>query len=699
MGLCNACTQGLRNVYQQRASRPNHGFKIVHAPHNQDTCQACWICHKYSIWLEDHYPETLHAWRSAPLYSIFRYDSEMITPKDATPEENWRIVSLGFTVQPLGFSSQDATLGVSVRLMSDQEYRSYATGGPEVPQPTSRLHLVGIWLTQCMKTHSRCATLRNRRSSWYPTRLLLLGPGHSDVRLIISASHDMQGPYMTLSHRWGSFAYTKLTSSTLESFKNGIDVNNLPVPFKETIHIARLAGIKYLWIDSLCIKQDEDKRDWRVEAQLMDKVYSHSFLNVSATLADNDTRSLFDQSGHPFDPISLPLPYMKKARVFRVGSPRTKLKMLQQRWRRTWIVDNELWDDDIENAPLQSRGWVFQERFLSPRILHFAERQIAWECGEISALEMFPKRVPPGLLKASRKDVIDNLLSAKAITNDNLIDFRRTWDDTVHKYTKTDLTFSNDKLIAFAGLAKAIEGLRNDTYLAGLWKSAFIYQLAWTRTRYDAVQQPLELSSGRAPSWSWLSVDGEILLSQAQKPRKHFASVVELPDTNCAGSSAIAASGSVLLQGSLLPIDSIEWDDDVLSEFNISGLTLKDGWTFNDTHLDLEGTKEQILQLQKSGIALLPLFATDEHMQCIAVTGINVPGSMSVVFRRVGACQIEYRKLHIPNQGSQEGWIEDPSTVFLPGEPSHNLLHPVARSVIRIAEVNIALDSRLIRLI
>ncbi|KAL5590116.1 hypothetical protein FOVSG1_011983 [Fusarium oxysporum f. sp. vasinfectum] len=518
MGLCNACTQGLRNVYQQRASRPNHGFKIVHAPHNQDTCQACWICHKYSIWLEDHYPETLHAWRSAPLYSIFRYDSEMITPKDATPEENWRIVSLGFTVQPLGFSSQDATLGVSVRLMSDQEYRSYATGGPQVPQPTSRLHLVGIWLTQ-------------------------------------------------------------------------------------------------------------------------------------SALAQNLDR------------------------------------------------DNELWDDDIENAPLQSRGWVFQERFLSPRILHFAERQIAWECGEISALEMFPKRVPPGLLKASRKDVIDNLLSAKAITNENLIDFRRTWDDTVHKYTKTDLTFSNDKLIAFAGLAKAIEGLRNDTYLAGLWKSAFIYQLAWTRTRYDAVQQPLELSSGRAPSWSWLSVDGEILLSQAQKPRKHFASVVELPDTNCAGSSAIAASGSVLLQGTLLPIDSIEWDDDVLSEFNISGLTLKDGWTFNDIHLDLEGTKEQILQLQKSGIALLPLFATDEHMQCIAVTGVNVPGSMSVVFRRVGACQIEYRKLHIPNQGSQEGWIEDPSTVFLPGEPSHNLLHPVARSVIRIAEVNIALDSRLIRLI
>ncbi|KAG7414069.1 hypothetical protein Forpe1208_v008295 [Fusarium oxysporum f. sp. rapae] len=499
----------------------------------------------------------------------------MITPGDATPEDNWRIVQIGVTVQPLGFSSQDSALGVSVRLMSDQEYQSYALVGPERIPPASRADLVGFWLNQ---------------------------------------------------------------------------------------------------------------------------FYSHSFLNVSATLADNDTRSLFDQSPHPFHPELLYLPSTKMTRVFRVGSPRTKIKMLQESSRRTWIVDNDLWDDDIENAPLQSRGWVFQERFLSPRILHFAERQIGWECGEVSALELFPKRVPPGLLKESRSAVIDSLLSRKPPTNENLIDFRRCWDDTIHKYTQTNLTFSNDKLIAFAGVAKAIEGIQNDTYLAGLWKSAFIYQLAWTRTSYDAIKKPLDLASGRAPSWSWLSVDGEILLPQACKPRKHFASIVEFPDINSTGSSAISASGSVLLKGTLLGIDSTEWDGDSLSGFKISGLRLSDGWVVNDTHLDLEGTKQQILELEKSGIALLPLFATDEHMQCIAVTSITVPGNMSMVVRRIGACQIEYRKLHIPNQGMPEGWIEDPSTFFLPGKPSYNLLHPVARSVIRIVEDDIAENQRLIRL-
>ncbi|RGP62723.1 tol protein [Fusarium sporotrichioides] len=374
---------------------------------------------------------------------------------------------------------------------------------------------------------------------------------------------------------------------------------------------------------------------------------------------------------------------MKQSRVFKVGDPGAKLKMLQQRSRRTWVVDNELWDDEIEQAPLQSRGWVFQERFLSSRILHFVERQAAWECHEISALEMFPKRVPPGMLPGPRNDIFDILLSAKTPTNDNLMDFCRSWGNIIERYSLADLTFSQDKLVSFVGVAKAVEDIRNDTYLAGLWKSVSIYQLPWARTRYDTVENPLEASSGRAPSWSWLSADGEILLPDVEKVRRHFASIVEFPNAISNGSSAITASGSVLLKGRLLPIDSIEWDRDILSGYRIGGVMLKEGSSFSETHLDLEGTKEQVLKWEKSGIDLLPLYATDKHMQCIVVTGIKAPSSMLRGFRRVGACQIVYRKLHIHHQGIEVGWEEDPSTLFFPGEPSHNQLHPIARSLIR----------------
>ncbi|KAI6774800.1 hypothetical protein HG530_001558 [Fusarium avenaceum] len=505
----------------------------------------------------------------------------------------------------------------------------------------------------------------------------------------------MEGPYMTLSHRWGSTPYKKLTAGSLEQFKNRIDISDLPVSFKETMHIARLAQVKYLWIDSLCIQQDDDEKDWEVEAQLMGKVYSHSFLNVSATLAYDDTRSLFDQSSHPFDPTLLNLPCMKKVRVFKVGDPRARLKMLQRRSRKAWSVDHDIWEDEIEQGPLQSRGWVFQERFLSPRILHFAERQLAWECHRINALEMFPKRLPPGLIQWPRSDIADNVLAAKVPTNANLFEFCRSWDEIVAKYTTTELTSKKDKLVAFARVAKTVEVARGDIYLVGLWKSAFISQLACTRTRDDIVHHPQDLSSGRAPSWSWLSVDGDVISPHPEKIRKYFANVAVFPDPVFNSSSTIAASGSMLLRVILLPINSVNWDkENLMSGFTVNGFTLQEGFYFSGTHLDLEGTKDQVIQLVKSGISLVPLFATDEHMQCIAVACIKTIRGIPMDFRRVGACQVQYRKLHVLQGNIQPEWEEDPSTLFFPGKPSCNLIHPVARSLIRSVELNLAGNRR-----
>jgi len=63
---------------------------------------------------------------------------------------------------------------------------------------------------------------------------------------------------MTLSHRWGPQSYTKLESSTIAQLQKDVDTTGLPNVFQETIEIARYLGIHYLWIDALCIKQDED---------------------------------------------------------------------------------------------------------------------------------------------------------------------------------------------------------------------------------------------------------------------------------------------------------------------------------------------------------------------------------------------------------------------------------------------------------
>lgn len=545
-------------------------------------------------------------------------------------------------------------------------------------------------MDQCSKGHKRC--LGQRQIPWYPTRLLYLDPGTSAIRLIITNDNPPDGPYMTLSHRWGTTKYTKLTSKTLEDFKNRIDATSLPRCFQDAIEGTRYLGIKYLWIDSLCIQQDEDKQDWNLESRLMGKVYSHSFLNVSATLAEDDSRGLHAQQDlHPFGPTRFDLHVRAKRRFFKVGAPSERFYRAGVSLRKNWIVDNDMWDEDVEDAPLQSRGWVFQERFLASRVLHFTPRQMAWECLELSALETFPIKLPAGMMSADKGDIFNQAMSRITTDQTNDISFLQVWQGIVQQYTQTEFTFSRDKLVAFSGAAKEIESARNDTYLAGMWKSTFIYDLAWSRTRSDSMENPLQSSLGRAPTWSWMSTDGEVLYPDPVKIRKRLARVVEFPKPVLAGSSVTVAHGAVQLQGLLVRINSVEWEDYTISKFTVGGFCLEDGFNSNESHLDLEGTKDEVIAGINDGIFLVPLFATDEHMHALAVSLIKNVATLKVAFRRVGACQIQYRKLHIPqgNSAFKGGWIPDPSTMFSKKQPSYNLLHPIARGLIKQIETSL----------
>ncbi|KAF2794774.1 hypothetical protein K505DRAFT_226052, partial [Melanomma pulvis-pyrius CBS 109.77] len=103
--------------------------------------------------------------------------------------------------------------------------------------------------------------------------------------------------YVTLSHCWGTKANSqlKLTSANIDSFKEGIKMSSLPKTFREAIEFAsRLPQVGYIWIDSLCIKQGfQDRDDWLIQSARMDKVYSESFINISATASSSSDEGLF----------------------------------------------------------------------------------------------------------------------------------------------------------------------------------------------------------------------------------------------------------------------------------------------------------------------------------------------------------------------------------------------------------------------
>jgi hypothetical protein len=158
-----------------------------------------------------------------------------------------------------------------------------------------------------------------------------------------------------------------------------------------------------------------------------------------------------------------------------------------------------LYDTCINKGPLATRGWVYQERLLAPRVLNFS-KQLAWECSKELLCESVPDRVPA--------EYIWNYHNAKRAGNlDN-------WMDIVQQYTKLQLTFQSDRLIAISGIAQQRQETHGDVYLAGLWRKDLVQQLLWRPKSLTG--QRLGISNsvmGRdyvAPSWSWASFNGPV---------------------------------------------------------------------------------------------------------------------------------------------------------------------------------------------
>ena len=240
------------------------------------------------------------------------------------------------------------------------------------------------WLKECQSSHPECVV--PNQSPWYPTRLLDISTvGDDTIRLVVTADIQPKGGYVSLSHRWGDLMSIKLTKDSIHDAKSGIAFQQLPLTFQHAIQIARRLGQEYIWIDSLCILQDEDdKSDWLKEATLMDKVYSNSFLNISATAGNDSSRGLFAVRDPDFElrPVELTCPII----------PASDDKATQM---HTFIMsDVLLFERELMNAPLNQRAWVLQERLMAPRVLHFGSGQLFWECRKGLLCERFPKTFP-----------------------------------------------------------------------------------------------------------------------------------------------------------------------------------------------------------------------------------------------------------------------------------------------------------------
>ena len=340
------------------------------------------------------------------------------------------------------------------------------------------------------KLHKRCNHSTDLASS-LPSRLLKINFSKMKHRYYIRLCNKNIPPnskYATLSHVWGNVNFVKLLKSNLASFKEDIPMSSLTKTFQDAIKLALRFGFHYLWIDSLCIIQDNGD-DWLKESALMASIYCGSSLNISATGAQNGNEGLFfERDLNSIRTVNLMTQVEGQKNCSGLNDSNGDNSRL------AWVcVDGSMYGRACRESPLYQRAWTFQECFLSPRTLHFGNPQIIFECHTRIHYETFPETRPTNF-------------EERGTVASQYHTFRRAWSIIVGNYSKSRLTISSDKLIALSGVAKHFANKYNVEYLAGIWRGHLHLALLWSVDDKNGTGSlPL-----RGPSWSWASRNGSI---------------------------------------------------------------------------------------------------------------------------------------------------------------------------------------------
>ncbi|TDZ36993.1 hypothetical protein CTRI78_v011208 [Colletotrichum trifolii] len=146
------------------------------------------------------------------------------------------------------------------------------------------LNLLNQWMATCVSSHAECASEPDQ-----PLPKRVLDVSHDRPKLIISEDLSQRNKdFIALSHCWGTSPPPRTLQGNIRAHLDGIDLATLPQTFQDAVAITRFLGLRYIWIDSLCIVQD-DKLDWEREAAKMADVYGLAHLVLGASSAAGGT--------------------------------------------------------------------------------------------------------------------------------------------------------------------------------------------------------------------------------------------------------------------------------------------------------------------------------------------------------------------------------------------------------------------------
>lgn len=369
------------------------------------------------------------------------------------------------------------------------------------------------WIRVCTKNHACFSNDDNA----LPTRLVQVTVSpqirHAESRkakdvqdgqVRVVSTEGRRGRYMTLSHKWGTSEDFRLTKLNITDLTNLIAWDDIPKAYQQSIEVTRRLSIEYIWIDSLCIIQD-DTEDWKREAGKMKAVYGNSYLNIAAVQAVDSHGSLFASST-----LGTEYPAQKIAQdpsIWIRAQPHLTHRYFGSNYYQT------------SRHPLLQRGWVLQERILSPRVVYYDAQELKWECQTMTDCQ------------CGGMAVISNFkLDYHRFLADHETPLTYMWMRISEKYSGLEFTYNSDRLVALAGIAEqGVQSGKGGRYLAGHWERGLAHQLCWgIHSKYKRPETYL------APSWSWLSVFGLAVYPNRMDFRGAWSEIdVEITEVNC----------------------------------------------------------------------------------------------------------------------------------------------------------------------
>lgn len=326
-----------------------------------------------------------------------------------------------------------------------------------------------------MEQHAEC------RASHFPKlpRRILLLEGPNKARIYVTRGEV--GPYACLSHCWGAQPPITTTTQTFAQYQHNIPWASLPKTFQDAVSFTYRLGISCLWIDSLCIIQDS-LDDWLREGSNMSHIYRNSHVTLAAVWAADPSHGCFITSNPS---------HMSK-----------ELVLTHDDDEPSHVFFREPLSHSLTARPLDGRGWAFQERLLSPRIVRFEEQEVSWKCAHSVWCECSGIAHDQGNLDRELLEAYECLKTSLTV-----LDIQHAWEVLVREYSRKELTNTGDIFPALQGLAQVVPPVMGD-YLAGHWAKTLVSSLCWYPT--DRRMRRRESDQWRAPTWSWASTPGAV---------------------------------------------------------------------------------------------------------------------------------------------------------------------------------------------